>query len=610
MPQRNASEPLVTGILDWSRGVNSIKVTTQQTQATPNGLAPGELAWAVNCRMRDGGIYPRAPWIRKGFILDYDTYQGGWMYRPHAASPYEGQAGSPYLVLAIGGSIYLVDVDSPDFPRNLSDEFGLYMPTSEPYFYFCQAEEFLVIQAGDGITLPLFWDGATLRRSRGITNTAIAPGTPGVNEIPAATAMDYYMGRLWYAQDRQYSAGDIVGGNSGTAAYGFRDSVLNVTENPLVLGGDGFTVPDESGNIRALAHNANLNTALGQGLLFIFTRRAVYSLTVPVTRNDWIAADTNNQPLQSVVQLVNGSVNDRTVVAVNGDLFYQSYEPDIRSLISAIRYFDQWGNQSIAKNIQRVLQYNDRALMFGCSGVAFNNYLFETMLPEQSDVGVISKVIVPMDFIPISGFGQQIAPAWNGILEGLDHLQLFVGDFGGLQRCFTIVRGDAGIELWEITQEGKFDVNAHGEARIQWQFETPAFNWGDEFLFKELIACEFWIDRLYGTTTFLVEWRPDSEACWKYWHKWQSCAARNCVEDVTNPCGDYNGYPIQEFGESFRSTLVLPKPPQNCESITGRPAHIGYQFQLRVTIKGFCRVRGITLYSSPRERALWDIKVC
>ena len=95
---------------------------------------------------------------------------------------------------------------------------------------------------------PLIWDGAILRRSKGITNPAVAPGTPGVNEIPAGTAMDYFMGRIWYAQGRVANAGDIVGGPSGTLAYDFRDSVLNVTECPLVLGGDGFSVPaqDES----------------------------------------------------------------------------------------------------------------------------------------------------------------------------------------------------------------------------------------------------------------------------------------------------------------------------------------------------------------------------
>jgi hypothetical protein len=106
--------------------------------------------------------------------------------------------------------------------------------------------------------------------------------------------MVYYQGRIWYAQGRIYTAGDIVGGPSGTLANQFKDSILKVTENPLALGGDGFAVPSTAGDIRALSYSANLDTSLGQGPLYIFTRRQVYQLSVPVTRADWIAATSNN----------------------------------------------------------------------------------------------------------------------------------------------------------------------------------------------------------------------------------------------------------------------------------------------------------------------------
>src|ERR1035441_3921950 len=86
---------------------------------------------------------------------------------------------------------------------------SLLMPSSQPHAYFAQGEQFLVIQAGDGSTLPLFWDNSLIRRSLGLT------GTP--RELPAAAAMTYYMGRLWYAYGdlRTYTAGDIVG-NTGS----------------------------------------------------------------------------------------------------------------------------------------------------------------------------------------------------------------------------------------------------------------------------------------------------------------------------------------------------------------------------------------------------------
>jgi hypothetical protein len=482
-------------------------------------------------------------------------------------------------------------------------------PTDVEAAFFCQAEQFLIIQAGDGATLPLFWDGSVIRRSIGINNTATAPGAPGVNEIPAATAMDYYMGRLWYAQGLRFSAGDIAGGNSGTAAYNFRDSLLNVTENPLVVGGDGFTLPDQSANIRAIKHNANQDAALGQGLLFIFTRRSVYSLKVPVTRDEWIAADNDNQPLLSVIQLVNGAVNDRSVVAVNGDLYYNSLEPAVRSVLSAVRYFNQPGNRPISANEQRILQFCDRGLMRFTSGIEFDNRLLMSSLPKRYANGVASQALIPMDFMPISSFNTDKAPNWEGMYEGLDFLQLFTGNFGGVQRSFGIVRqqSDGTFHLWELNPSGglRTDINASGENRISMSIEFPAFTWEQEFLLKKLVSAELWIDRLFGTVEFTLEYRPDGDPCWHPWKIWQVCSARTCTESVYNPCD----YPTGLLGESYRSTMTLPMPVESCASVMGRPANILYQCQARLTIKGFCRLRGFLLKAYPVERQLYSNNV-
>lgn len=595
------SEILVDGSLDFSGGVDSIKVTTIQSQQNPNGLGRNELAWLNNAGVRDGGITQRNGWNYISTVSDgHALYQGKFLYEP--------DEDNPYFIYAIGGHILKVLPNSPLPVVDLSVAFNLFMPANQPYFYFVQGEEFLVIQAGDLVTLPLIWNGTTLRRSKGITNPAVAPGTPGVNEIPAAGPMDYYMNRLWYAQGRQWSAGDIVGGNSGTVAFNFRDAILNVTENPLVLGGDGFTVPTNAGNIRALKHSANLDTALGQGQLFIFTRRAVYSMDVPVTRSDWINATATNQPLIRVVQLVNGSVNDRTVVAVNGDLYYQSLEPAIRSLVAAIRYFQQPGNTGISAQEERVLQFADRALIHFCSGTQFDNRLLQTTLPVLRPQGVVSQAIVPLDFLPMSEFQGKYEPVWEGIYEGLDHFQLATGDFGGLERCFSTVlsRETGAIELWELTNFERFTHNVHGELRETWVIEFPAYTWGQEFLMKRLVSAELWIDKLFGEVEFTMQYRPDGDTCWHNWHHWKFCTARNSCEDVTNPVC----YPAVGYRESYKQTVTLPVPPATCETAMGRNSDIGFQFQPRLIIRGWCRIRGLLLHAVKVEQQLYHNLVC
>lgn len=677
---------LVDGQLSWSSGVNSLKPTTVKSDVAPDGVPRNGLCWLNNGSVRDGGISPRGSYNYRGtFHAPNGLFQGKFMYDPITDA-------NPYWITSISGRIWQVFPDAPEASIDLSTVFGLTNPPALTYSYFCQGEQFLVIQAGDLITLPLFWDGTILRRSNGLvapaaTSYAIVVSTlfrvPAVNgtvvvtlggaypgaigdlinlsapsgptfttfkvtaigagpatvtlqtvsgwvglaiiaqaytatlinptpaktpELPAATAMHYYMGRIWYLQGRIVTAGDIVRGPSGTLPYNFDDSILKVTENPLAIGGDGFKLPTQAGNGRALSDLGTQDTSLGQGVLIIGTRKAVYALRVPVSRADWIAAGSANQPLLVPIQKANGIVNDRSVVAVNGDLYFQSLEPGIRSLISAVRYFNQPGNRTISANENRVLQFTDRALLKFATGITFNNMLLQSNLPEQTPQGVIHKAVIPLDFLPISSFNEESQPIWNGVQEGLDIFQMSTGDFGGRERAFAFVRSsiDGSFQVYELSTVGRFDTNTHGESRISMAAEFPAFPFGQEMLQKELLSGELWIDRLYGETVFQIHYRPDSATCWLPWINFKVCSARNTAEDCENPIS----YPMTPYGDGFKIPLTFPKPPVACIALSGRPSNIGYQFQTRVIMKGYARIRGLLLYASVRDTKLYHDLVC
>jgi len=600
---------ITDGSVDWSGGVDSQATTTIQSAKNPNGIQRNQLCWLDNATVRDGGITCRSGFTQLATIADRREYfQGKFMYSPTGADPYEVFSISGHILIYNFTSGQLVDLTAA-FSHNVPQ----FNPGGDVEPFFVQAEQFLIIQAGDYQTtgtLPFIWDGNILRRSKGITNKAVAPGTPGVNEIPAAGPMDYFMGRIWYALGRQVSAGDIVRGPSGTLAYHFDDSVLNVTENPMVLGGDGFTIPSSDGTvIRGIKHSANIDAALGQGRLFVGTRRAIYALNVPVTRTDWINATNNNQPLMTVVQIANGWVNDKSVTTVNGDLFYQSLEPGIRSLIQCMRYFNQWGNIQISANEIRILQYNDRALLKYSSGMYYDNRMLQTSLPVRTDQGVVSHALIPMDFVPISSFNKEKQPNWEGMYEGLDFFQINTGDFGGRDRAFATVRSreDSSIQLWELIAGTKFDHSTTtGENRITWVAEFPAFTWGDENELKKLVGAELWIDRLTGVVQFTMEYRPDGQACWIPWHMWKKCSTKNSEETVANPYA----YPLKPCLESYFATMTLPLPPQNVCTATGRPSDIAYQIQVRLTVTGFCRLRGLYLHASKYGRKLYQNLTC
>lgn len=748
MPDNSSDVRITTGQVSFEGGVDSGKVVTIASPSYPDGLQPNMLAWGNNITVRGGGISTRYGW--KPLVQN-----APWSGLFQSAYMYETDTGIPYIVISVGGRIYRARVDSDNSVEDLSAAFGLTNPDDQPESFFTQGEEFLIIQAGDLATLPLFWDGTTMRRSvggarvvgvtaanfvvpavgqfvdvtltanyNGTTNqivtigaanymqvipanfstfknidelgvggtvptgtgvydavtgnlvtttlgpftipavgapttpdfvfisptvagpfpknvtiigqnwqiTAVGHAAPGVKhvflinindtagntvtkpvnlvsvpELPAAGPMDYFMGRIWYAIGRQYAAGDIVRGPSGTSPYERTDSVLKITENPLSVSGDGFTVPTNAGNIRGIAHTAELNTTLGQGRLYIGTRKAIYALDVPVTRDEWSdPAFANKQPLQTVAQRRFGFVSAKGQVPVNGDLWYEAID-GIRSFNLTLRNDQAWGNVPASSNERRAVNANDKALMHAASGIEFDSRLLMLAVPFQTDVGIAFKGILPLDFDLISSIQSNKPPAWEGFLEGLDILQLVEGDFGGLQRAFAIARSrlSGEIEIWELTVTDFFDRQTPDleGARVTGVIETPAYTWNNSFELKQLETVEIWYDRLISTVDFEVFFRPDNYPCWIPWHAWQVCAAKNCTEVADVDCD----YPDQTYCESYDPSKVLPKPPEDCIYIENpRPANLGYQFQLRIVTKGRNRIRALRLHAFPRMKAPFD----
>lgn len=424
-------------------------------------------------------------------------------------------------------------------------------------------------------------------------------------ELPAAEAMAYYMGRLWEGLGREYIAGDIVRGPSGTAQYGFRDSILKTTENTYLALGGTFIVPTNAGNIRAMSFPSNLDTALGEGQLLVFTRDQIYSVNVVPQRAAWA---TLSEPIQRVAQLNFGTTSDRSVVGANGDLFFQIPE-GVGSLSQAIRYQGQWGNVPISSEEARAVDLNDRSLLRFGSGIVFDNRLYQTCLPFQTDCGVAHKGVLSLDFDTISTLLERLPPAWEGVLEGLDVLRLLKGNFGGRDRAFAIIRSTDGfIEVWELTSNELFDLNDSGEARITYVVETPSYTWDRLFTLKELDTMELWVDKVFGTVDFTVYMRPGQHPCWEYWHHWQICNPKNECElpNAPTPCN----YPENPYQPCYKAMMTLPKPRTTCESCSGRPMNIDYSFQFKIVVHGYCRIRGLIVHAFERDRQPYDQITC
>lgn len=580
---------ITTGQVSWDGGVNSSVNPTIASAANPTGLKPNQTAWQNNCTNRGACISPRFGWQDlAAFAVGIGIFQEANLYSPRFSFPYiiAQIAGRTFAIHVENDPVTIVEITIPGNPN----------PANIEQAWMTQGEEFLIIQ--DGVSEPLVWDGVVLRR------ISAMGGTPPY--LRTAESMLYYQGRIWEALGREYWAGDIVGNpasiGNGTAAYGGRDAILHMVENTFTSIGGSFTVPTTAGNIRALNYPANINNFLGQGPLLIFTRQQIYAADIPISRTAWVATNNNTGITVKVAQINFGTTSDRSVVHVNGDVFYQSVD-GVRSLFTAVRNFGEWGDLPISVEEARAINLNDRALLRFGSGITFDNRLLETALPFQTDVGVCHKGILPLNFDLVSTLAEKKPPAWEGLNVGVDILRLLRGDFGGRERAFALVRSSitGGIECWELTNYLLEDNNKFGNARVSFLFETPAFTWGDPFTLKELDTLELHIDQLYGQVELAVQMRPDQWPCWEDWTQWIECSPRNDCEDCGVLLPD-ECYPQQIYPMQYRATIVLPKPPTRCARTQARPLNIGYQFQFRFLIKGHCRIRGIMVHAFPRDK--------
>jgi hypothetical protein len=547
----------------------------------------------VNATVRGGGITCRTGYQKCAKIALTGLFEKAFIYQP--------DNGLPYPIIGISGDFYRVNVGTDNSVELLTYP-GVRMSATADRYWFCQGEQFLVIQ--DGINDPLVWDGTTLQHS-----AAMPKNNPADPTIPVATCMTYVGGRLWFANGREYIGSDLVSstaGGSGTAAYNYRDSILRMTENAYLTMNGGFIVPTNSGNITALTFPANLHTNYGQGNLFIFTHDTIYNLNVPPDRTTWQTITELNTPLQSVVGIGSGTMADLSIVRKNDDIFYQCQD-GVRSFKLADRDFSTWGNTPISNNETRVLAYNDRSMMPHASGIEFQNRMLQLALPIMTDRGVAFQAIMPLDLDPISTLQKRMEPAWEGAWEGLDFMQLLEAKFNGRQRAFAVThsRLDGSIEVWELTDYARRDGD---DNRITWIVETGSYHWNYPFGFKELAGLDLWFDKLFGTVDFEVYFRPDQYPCWILWNRWQECAARNECEDPDPPlpCD----YPEQIYREQYRSMVNLPLPPGTCEATNGRPVNLAYSFQIKIVVKGWGRIRGIVPYSTPRLIGPFDNMRC
>lgn len=590
-----------------------------------NLLEGNQCAFAVNVTMRGGYPETRPPYVTPKVEFDNAAIRTHWASAETQGAKYFAPTqGSPLIVAMIGGRLFVIDVlnkfqVSEITPTGRTDTFGSFIsppigvsqtvpvvdgskifvdmvvtigdgtytvtannvniltlrnetatagisigsgtpvlwpdvnPENRPQAWMAQVGKWLVVQ--DGQSGPILFDGAIVRRA-------------AFDEVPTGTAMVFNeeIGRLCVARPtNEIEIGDIES--------------IKFTENTYAAEGGPFRIPLQHGPITGACMLANQDRANGQGAMLFFTDETITAFNLPPNRLQW----KNVQfPLQ-ITMPIHGAKSHHSIVNVNGDVFYRAKD-GLRSFALTRQEFAQWGNTPISRELGRVLDVDDRALLRFASSCLFDNRLLFSATPRNGRYGAYHESICVLDFDGISSMNR-VPPRFDGIWTGIKPQHFVVGNFGGEDRCFVFARtAEGGTQLWEILKRGNFDGD---DGRITSWIESRALDFGKPFELQRLTGFEMWVDKVAGEVEFDLKYKADAGPCWADWGPKKICQTYKDCDTEADVCKT-----VSTYRPGHRSRLGFGQPPDEHEDTSdNRPMRIGYSHEVRLQWTGRARVK-------------------
>lgn len=534
----------------------------------PSILPPNKCAYAVNVTFRNGFANTRPKFMQT--ILRFESQDAmDWFENHHVQGGYFYQAsdGDSFLILSIGGRIFKVDPDEPTSQRNCLELTisGDANASNRPHVWMEQAEEYLIIQ--DGQSIPLIFDGTSLRRSRNY-----GP----LYEVPVGCMMAYGNGRLAVVRPtlRSYVIGDLIGSGK---------EVIQFTETNFLAEGGDVHIPIP-GYITAMKYIAVLDNSTGQGELVIHTSFGCVTAAVGELRTTW-----KDIRFQRIAQLEHGALSQNSTITVNGDMFYRAHD-GLRSLSIAQKSFNtSWVNSPISNEANRVIDFDDHKLLDYSNAVLFDNRVLLSISPTREANRTYHRGILALDFDLITSMSEKKPPAYDLLWTGLRPSLLLVGTSGSEETCYAVHYNDDGKnEIWQIMDSQGADNDT---SRVQCSLETRSMDYKSQMTLKKLESADLFVDNIQGQVDFVIQYRPDQYPCWFDWHSWSECST---IKDCTLIDGCL---PLMNLKPQYRSRMILPQPPDGCETGDNKPRRLGYEFQAKLSWTGVARIKAMRVHA-------------
>lgn len=534
----------------------------------PELLPDNQNAWGMNIDVRGGKPSTRPP-LRSMGNLPPGLIQGGEYF-----SIQDGM-----IVVSIAGLLYRIrpgnqDVQIAEIPLAFRNS------ALVKQVWMCQTVETLVIQ--DGQSDAILYDGSTAPRAAN-------------DQVPRGRQMAYGNGRLWVAVNANEAvAGDIRTGTPGSELY--------FTETNYLTGGGKLFFPTDITGMSFIPVTGQAD----YGALLVFCGQETKAVRADITsRDDWgKVPGFVTDILRSV-----GSASQWSIVSVNQDLYWRDSNGGIRSIRNALADEAGPGSSPVSREVSRLTDYDSQRQLAWCSGIYFDNRLLMTSSPFlMANGGVGFKNLISLDYAPLSSMQGKSSPAYNGQWNGLTFVKLISGKFRGKNRAFALTTDiDGNNQIWEFGTHDRADVYAvcdntfsdgtsdptfnseREESPIQCFVEYPLRNFGDSKRRKRLERCDVWLSSVNGEVDLTVEWRADNSIKWNRWDSAETCAQTSDPSTATPHV--WKNLRNQERPQ-FKTFTI----PNAVDEIVKYAKEVGFEFQIRLSWRGRCRIHRMMLY--------------
>lgn len=547
----NNPTPQVEGFVSFIEGMNA--------GTDPSVLKDTQYSRGINISTRSGLIH-----TRPGFVRVCDLPPGKFC----GCGRWSLNAGD-LLVVVIGATVAVYNSATDSVT-----EFRGLLP-SKTQAFFCQADEWLVIQNGSD-------DPVVLKCADGVV-TVFGRTAPTVC-FPKATIMQYLNGRVHMVPVKvpaltpdplQTSVVPDTTDEDGRMTFVSGDVrdiyqpdwLFRMTEHRTAATGGGMSMPMEFGFIGGMGAFRNSATGTGAGALIVIGREGVSAFDTGVPRSQW-----KNTQIGQVLFSGVGTCSPWSVFSVNDDLWFRGLD-GLRSVRYSKSLLGGSGaSLSTVPMSTEVWPWLDSeegsALPFISGCFAGNRIVFTSNGVQQSDGDWAFRGLVVLDTAMLSSFGRTTNPAYDGLYTGYRFMQVLAFRHDRQLAVHAVVKTRFGHRFIRLDEQATTDEGT----LIQAQLQTRAFSFSSILLLKEFSVADLWLTDISEPTAMSVFFKPDD-------NRWVRLADKSFLL----PAGSQ-----PQTRRRSRFPLDFSHIPGNL--VSGELLHRGNEFQLALVWTGHCQI--------------------